>query len=96
MAEGTDRKLKLSTTPYRELTLASMVFGVLIGCLMTCAFVYIGLKLGFTMGGSTVTAILGFGMLRGVLGSGTIIENNINNNKKSKTYDFFKTIILLR
>ena len=66
MAEATDRKLKSSQTPYRELTLASVVIGELIGCLMTCAFVYIGLKLGFTMGGSTVAANLGYGMIRGL------------------------------
>ena len=83
MTEETNRRLKSSAAPYRELTIASVVFGVLIGCLMTCAFVYIGLKLGFTMGGSTVAAILGFGVLRGVMGSGTIIENNINQTVAS-------------
>ena len=83
MTESPDETLKTSTTPYRELTTASMILGVLIGCLMTCAFVYIGLKLGFTMGGSTVAAILGFGLLRGIMGQGTIIENNINQTVAS-------------
>ena len=83
VTDEANRRLKSSTTPYRELTVASVVFGVLIGCLMTCAFVYIGLKLGFTMGGSTVAAILGFGVLRGVMGTGTIIENNINQTVAS-------------
>lgn len=52
---------------------------------MTAAFVYIGLKLGFGLPGSTVAAILGFALLRGVGrgvlhidGAGSIIENNIN------------------
>ena len=45
---------------------------------MTAAFVYSGLKLGFTLGGSTVAAIMGFTVLKGVLGKGTIVENNIN------------------
>ena len=68
---------------YRELTIASLVLGVVIGAIMTCAFVYIGLKLGFTMGGSTVAAILGFAVLRGVMGKGSIIENNINQTVAS-------------
>jgi uncharacterized oligopeptide transporter (OPT) family protein len=55
-----------------------VVFGVAIGALMTAAFVYIALKLGFTMPGSTVAAILGFAVLRGILRRGSIIENNLN------------------
>ncbi len=62
---------------YRELTVAAVVFGALVGLLMTGAFVYIALKLGFTMPGSTVAAILGFAVLRGVMGKGTIVENNV-------------------
>ena len=46
-------------------------FGVAVGALMTAAFVYIALKLGFSMPGSTVAAILGFAILRGVLGEPT-------------------------
>jgi len=69
--------------PYRELTLAAVVFGVLIGALMTAAFVYIALKLGFTMPGSTVAAILGFAVLRGALRRGSIIENNLNQTVAS-------------
>ncbi len=69
--------------PYRELTAASVIFGVLIGMVMTAAFVYIGLKLGFTLPGSTVAAILGFAVLRGVLRKGSIIENNINQTVAS-------------
>ena len=83
MAVDANRKLKSPEGPYRELTIASVIFGVLIGCVMTCAFVYIGLKLGFTMGGSTVAAILGFAVLKGMLGNGTIIENNINQTVAS-------------
>ncbi|MEC8025260.1 MAG: OPT/YSL family transporter [Myxococcota bacterium] len=69
--------------PYRELTVAAVVLGVIIGALMTAAFVYIALKLGFGLGGSTVAAILGFAVLRGALKSGTIVENNINQTVAS-------------
>ena len=54
-----------------------MILGALLGVLMTAAFVYVGLKLGFGLGGSTVAAILGFAVLK-ALGTGTIIENNVN------------------
>jgi len=69
--------------PYRELTLAAVVFGVLIGAVMTAAFTYVALKLGFTLPGSTVAAILGFAVLRGVLRKGSIIENNVNQTVAS-------------
>ncbi len=66
-------------TPYRELTWEAMVLGVILGSLMTAAFVYICLKLGFGLGGSTVAAILGFAVLR----KGSIVENNINQTVAS-------------
>ena len=64
--------------PYRELTVAAVVLGVIQGIVLNIAFVYAALKLGFSIGGSTVAAIIGYGLLRGVLQKGTIIENNIN------------------
>lgn len=74
-----------TSTPYRELTFAAVALGVLQGAVMTAAFVYIGLKLGFGLPGSTVAAITGFALLRGVgrkmfnvPGCGSILENNIN------------------
>ena len=89
--------------PYRELTIASVVFGVLVGCLMTASFVYIALKLGFGLGGSTVAAILGFAVLRGALRKGSIIKNNINqtvasgvNNASAGIAFTFPALFLLR
>lgn len=69
--------------PYRELTLAAVAVGVVIGAVMTSAFVYVALKLGMGLGGSTVAAILGFAVLRGLLGKGSIVENNINQTVAS-------------
>lgn len=77
--------MSLSSAPYREITWAAVILGVIQGVLMTASFTYIGLKLGFTLAGSTVAAILGFAFLRGIgrgvlhiKGAGSIIENNIN------------------
>lgn len=69
--------------PYRELTPAAMIFGVILGMIMTAAFVFVALKLGFTLPGSTVAAILGFAVLRGILRKGSIVENNINQTVAS-------------
>ncbi len=62
---------------YREVTVASLVFGIVVGLVLNAAITYSGLKIGFTLGGSAVAAVLGWGVLRGVLGKGTIVENNI-------------------
>lgn len=63
---------------YREFSVAAAVVGVLIGVLMTCAFVYTALRLGVTLQGSTVAAILGFASLRGALRRGSLLETNIS------------------
>jgi putative OPT family oligopeptide transporter len=63
---------------YRELTFAAVALGVIQGIILNLAFVYAALKLGFSIGGSTVAAIMGYALLRGVMKKGTSIENNIN------------------
>jgi len=62
---------------YREVTPAAVIFGVLIGVLMNAAITYSGLKIGFTIGGSAIAAVLGWGVLRGMLRKGSIVENNV-------------------
>ena len=69
--------------PYPELSLIGVGLGALQGMLMTAAFVYIALKLGFGLGGSTVAAIIGFTVLRGALRRKSIVENNINQTVAS-------------
>ncbi|MCB9764925.1 MAG: OPT/YSL family transporter [Alphaproteobacteria bacterium] len=68
---------------YNEATVRTVGLGVVQGIIMTMAFTYAGLKLGFTLGGSEVAAILGFVVLRGLLKGGTIVENNINQTVAS-------------
>ena len=63
--------------PYREITPLAIVLGILIGVVMNAAITYSGLKIGFTLGGSAIAAVLGWGLLRGVFRKGTIVENNI-------------------
>jgi putative OPT family oligopeptide transporter len=63
---------------YRELTAAAVILGIIQGIVLNLAFVYAALKLGFSIGGSTVASIMGYALLRGVMRKGTMIENNIN------------------
>lgn len=62
---------------YREVTLAAILFALIIGLVMNAAITYAGLKIGFTLGGSAIAAVLGFGVLRGLLRKGSILETNI-------------------
>ncbi|NCG21563.1 MAG: peptide transporter, partial [Rhodobacterales bacterium] len=72
-----------SSRPYTELSIPAVVLGTGQGIVMTASFVYISLKLGFGLGGSTVAAIMGFVILRGMMGRRSIVENNINQTVAS-------------
>ena len=47
---------------YRELTPQALIGGVLVGLVLNMGIVFAGLQIGFTIVGSTVGAIIGFGM----------------------------------
>ncbi len=67
----------LFQTRYREVTWSALIFALVIGVVMNAAITYAGLKIGFTIGGSAIAAVLGFGVLRGLLKKGSILETNI-------------------
>ena len=64
--------------PYPELTLTAVLVGYGLGILIALSIGYASLILGFSIEGSELAAILGFGILRGILGRSSIVENNIN------------------
>ncbi len=74
---------KTAATGYRETTVAALVFGLVVGAVMNASITYAGLKIGFTIGGSTIAAVLGFGVLRGLLRRGSILETNIGQTVAS-------------
>jgi putative OPT family oligopeptide transporter len=74
----TAKVLSLTIKPYREVTWEAIVLGIIQGIILNIAFVYAALKLSFSLGGSTVAAISGYAILRGIMRKGTSIENNIN------------------
>jgi putative OPT family oligopeptide transporter len=64
--------------PYPELTLTAVLVGYGLGILIALSIGYASLVLGFSIEGSEVAAILGFGILRGLMRRSSIVENNIN------------------
>ena len=66
-----------STAPYPELTWVAVIVGWFLGCIIAVSIGYAALILGFSIEGSELAAILGFGILRGILRRKSIIENNI-------------------
>jgi len=68
----------IHTGPYPELTLTAVVIGYVLGIIIVISMGYACLILGFSHESSELAAILGFGILRGILRRNSIIENNIN------------------
>ncbi len=66
-----------ASRPYPELTWIALITGWVIGCVIAVSIGYAALILGFSIEGSELAAILGFGILRGILRRKSIIENNI-------------------
>lgn len=64
--------------PYPELTLHAILVGYLLGVIIAVSIGYACLILGFSIEGSELAAILGFGILRGLMGRRSIVENNVN------------------
>jgi putative OPT family oligopeptide transporter len=75
--------MQIHRGPYPELTLASVLVGYGIGALIAISIAYASLVLGFSTEGSEIAAILGWGVLRGVMRRTSIVENNINQTLAS-------------
>ncbi len=68
---------------YPELTWTAVLVGYGLGVLISISMGYACLILGFSHEGSELAAILGFGILRGIMGRTSIIENNISQTVAS-------------
>ncbi|MEM6469339.1 MAG: OPT/YSL family transporter [Planctomycetota bacterium] len=64
--------------PYPEFTWTAVFVGWVIGALIAVSIGYAALIVGFAIEGSELAAILGWGVLRGVMRRTSIVENNIN------------------
>jgi len=77
MNNASSQTAVIRTGPYPELTWAAILIGYFLGTLIAISIGYASLILGFSIEGSELAAILGFGILRGILRRSSIIENNI-------------------
>jgi len=64
--------------PYPELTWPAVIVGWFLGSVIAISIGYAALILGFSIEGSELAAILGWGILRGLMRRTSIVENNIN------------------
>ena len=84
MAAATEAETRvIRPGPYPELTFPGLFVGYFLGILITVSIAYASLILGFSIEGSELAAILGFGVLRGMMRRTSIVENNINQTLAS-------------
>lgn len=83
MAAQTSARGPIRHGPYPELTITAILVGYALGVLIAISIGYASLILGFSIEGSELAAILGFAILRGLLGRHSIVENNINQTAAS-------------
>ncbi|MEM7353965.1 MAG: OPT/YSL family transporter [Acidobacteriota bacterium] len=82
-SDSTSVKQPVRHGPYPEITWPAVLVGYVIGSLIALSIGYLSLKLGFSIEGSELAAILGFGVLRGAMRRRSIIENNISQTLAS-------------
>jgi putative OPT family oligopeptide transporter len=75
--------IKIKRGEYPELTWTAIFVGWGLGTLITISVAYAALILGFSIEGSELAAILGWGVLRGIMRRTSIVENNINQTAAS-------------
>ncbi len=73
----------ITTGAYPELTMHALLVGYFLGVILAVSIGYASLKLGFSIEGSELAAILGFGILRGILRRRSIVENNVTQTVAS-------------
>ena len=68
---------------YPELSTHAVIVGYILGVIIALSIGYASLTLGFSIEGSELAAILGFGILRGILRRRSIVENNVTQTVAS-------------
>ena len=67
----------------QQMTLRSVAAGCLLGGVISCMNIYMGLKIGWSFGGSLIAAILGFGLFMAIGRSLSVLECNITQTSGS-------------
>lgn len=73
----------LTRGAYPELSPHAVIVGYILGVIIALSIGYASLTLGFSIEGSELAAILGFGILRGILRRRSIVENNVTQTVAS-------------
>ena len=66
-----------------QMTVRAIVAGCLLGGVVSCMNIYMGLKIGWSFGGSLIAAILGFGVFMAAGRSLSVLECNITQTSGS-------------
>ncbi len=83
MSENHTASGPITRGPYPELTPHAVLVGYFLGVILAISIGYASLKLGFSIEGSELAAILGFGILRGLMRRRSIVENNVTQTVAS-------------
>lgn len=81
--ETTASQGPLTRGAYPELSPHAVIVGYFLGAIIALSIGYASLTLGFSIEGSELAAILGFGILRGILRRRSIVENNVTQTVAS-------------
>jgi putative OPT family oligopeptide transporter len=76
-----------------ELTVFAVALGIILSVVMCAANAYLGLYAGMTVSASIPAAVISMGVLRGMFGRGSILENNIVQTMASAGYTTASGII---
>lgn len=78
-----DEQLYVPAPGEKQLTARAVIVGCLVGSIVACTNIYIGLKIGWTFGASIVSAVLGFAIFS-LLGKNlSVLETNITQTSGS-------------
>lgn len=70
-------KKKNNNFPKQELTLTSIITGIILACVFSGANAYLGLRVGLTVSASIPAAVISMGIIRVILRRNSVLENNI-------------------
>ncbi len=76
-------QLYVPTPDEKQLTLRSLVAGCVVGGVVACTNIYIGLKIGWTFGASIISAVLGFAIFSAMGKRLSVLETNITQTAGS-------------
>ncbi len=96
--DDTSRPLEQIYVPQpgeRQLSIRAVVAGCLIGGVVSCTNIYMGLKIGWSEGGSLIAAILGFAIFAAMRQTLSVLECNITQTAGSAAGSMASTAGLL-